>query len=201
MAEGCCTHVCYATAVARPREQRAHQHDTERHRPGCGAASSAPRSGRGGRRCEPCHPDHTGAWCNSSTAVSKTARCPCKSGGPCQSNLTNPPSQHIPDRPTAVVGRGQLREHQMHEAHPRRTRRRPRSCPGPSPSHDRIAQQRERRCAKPEAEVRVLVRSPYRCSSAERASSSEGEGRRCESGQRCHGSVAQQESPRLSTGR
>jgi hypothetical protein len=121
------------------------------HKTGCGAASSAPRSGRGGRRCEPCHPDHEGAWCNSSTAASKTVWCPCKSGGPCQRNLTNPTLQHVPDRPSRGGHRpGQLRPCRLRPSH-RGAASRYSSCPGPSPSNDRIAQQRERRRAKPEA--------------------------------------------------
>lgn len=115
---------------------------------GCGAASSAPRSGRGGRRCKPCHPDHEGAWCNSSTAVSKTVRCPCNSGGPCQPVPYQPAfaATHSRPPPAAVAGRGSCASSSS-QASSAAPEQQSRSCPGPQQSDDRIAQQRERRRA------------------------------------------------------
>jgi hypothetical protein len=149
---------------------------------GCGAASSAPRSGRGGRRCGSeagaqrlhCHPDQSlkakgknqkanrqravvpftfcllpssGAWCNSSTAVSNTVRCPCNSGGPCQSNLTNRCSITPTAPRAAVCGRGSCarsRCARLITAWPAAVWLLPRPF---TPTHGRIAQQKERRRA------------------------------------------------------
>jgi hypothetical protein len=151
MAEKCCTDVCYASGVATMNAQTAHQEAANEGTSGCGAASSAPRSGRGGRRCEACHPDHVGVWCNSSTAVSNTVRCPCNSGGPCQRNFTNRIVQHISDRLARRSPAGAAAPAAPASGSSQRRRLRSRSCPSPSLNPDRIAQQTERRRAKPEA--------------------------------------------------
>jgi hypothetical protein len=150
-AERRCTHVCYATVVARPRQNRTGQQRLKRlkmgQETGCGAASSAPRSGRGGRRCEACHPDHEGAWCNSSTAVSKTPGARATRAAPASRTLQTDAASFRPPPRAAVAGRGSCALFSLAPASSWRRWRRARSCPGPHNTYDRIAQQRERQRA------------------------------------------------------